>query len=78
MTFAGAIYGYFMIKETQGLTDKQKKELYTPKKFLDKKLDDESFRKNFTASQLEKNDDYDLVENVNLIYMILIGLTHVF
>ena len=78
MTFAGAIYGFVMIKETQGLTDKQKKELYTPKKYLDQKAEGSSFKNNFTASMVEKNDAYDLAENVNLIYLILIGLTHVF
>ena len=31
----GSAYGYFFMKESRGLTDREKKLLYTPKKFLD-------------------------------------------
>ena len=32
LSFMGSIYGLFLMKETYGLTDKEKKSLYTPKK----------------------------------------------
>ena len=31
----GSLYGVFVIKETAGLTDKQKKTLFTPKEFIE-------------------------------------------
>jgi len=31
----GSMYGYFFMKESQGLTDKEKKLLYTPQRFID-------------------------------------------
>jgi len=34
ISLIGATYSFFMIKETMGLTDKQKKLLFTPKKYL--------------------------------------------
>lgn len=35
VTFLGAVFIFFFVKETQGLSDKQKKLLYTPKEYLD-------------------------------------------
>ena len=34
-TFLGLIFMYIYLKETDGLTDKQKKELYIPKEYMD-------------------------------------------
>jgi len=34
LSLLGAIYSYFIIKETQGLTDKEKKNLFTPSRYL--------------------------------------------
>ena len=31
----GSAYAYTFLRETKGLSDKEKKELFTPKKFLD-------------------------------------------
>ena len=34
VTFIGAVFIFFFVKETSGLSDKEKKQLYTPKEFL--------------------------------------------
>lgn len=35
ITLAGAVFVWFYIKETKGLSDKEKKQLYTPKDLLE-------------------------------------------
>mmetsp|Transcript_23875 Transcript_23875/g.36559 ORF Transcript_23875/g.36559 Transcript_23875/m.36559 type:complete len:87 (+) Transcript_23875:807-1067(+) len=48
---------------------------------LDEEEGDEwkqNFKKNFTASQIHRQTTLSLVSNVNMCYMILIGLTDLF
>ena len=39
VTFVGFIYFVISLKETNGLSDRQKKELYVPKEFIGTKLE---------------------------------------
>ena len=41
-SFAAVIWCYFFFKETMGLSEKEKKQLYTPKRFLEQKEDKET------------------------------------
>lgn len=39
LSFCGTIYGYFFIKETKGLTDKEKKRLYYPAEYFEEEIE---------------------------------------
>ena len=56
----GSMYGYFFMKESQGLTDQEKKLLYTPQRFIDadnqKDLDDKLLSK---VGEAEEGAEYD-------------------
>ena len=41
-------------------------------------FDEENFKRHFTITQLEKKSIVELAQNLNLIYMILVGLTDLF
>ena len=39
LSFLGFVYCYFFIRETKGLTDKEKKEIFMPKRFKNVVID---------------------------------------
>lgn len=41
-------------------------------------FDEENFRRHFSIAQLENKSIEELAQNLNLIYMILVGLTDLF
>ena len=44
----------------------------------EQEFDEENFKRHFTITQLEKKSIVELAQNLNLIYMILVGLTDLF
>jgi len=66
-SFFGFIFMYFNVKETNGLSDRQRKELYVPKQFIGTRLESDVDGADLDASEIElESVDVDIAARPKL------------